>query len=198
MRVFASNQANQILSKAGKLKLSTSKTLYIFAGPNGSGKSTLIANHYLDGKLEVEYVNADLYCKELFNDEPDENERNIKAMHYCMDKVEKYIDEGVSFCYETVLSHPSKLELARKAKEKGYKIISTFVYTSSPEINISRVAKRVTQGGHDVSNDKIVSRYYRSIENAKMLENLSTEFYKFDNSKEMETVVIEETDIEKL
>ena len=195
MKAIDSNSTNKILSKAGKIKGETPKLLYIFAGPNGSGKSTLIANRYIEGTLNVEYVNADLYCRELFSDLPDEDERNIKAMYYCMDKVENYIKEGRSFCYETVLSHPSKLELIKKAKEEGYTVISTFVYTSSPDINVARVAERTKQGGHNVPKDKIIARYYRSLELANELEKLSTEFLKFDNSVDLPVETVDSFEI---
>lgn len=196
MRAFDNSSTNKILSVAGKIKNEEQKILYVFAGPNGSGKSTFIANEYLDGQLNVEYVNADLYCRELFLDIVDENERNVKAMYYCMDRVEKLIKEGKSFCYETVLSHSSKLELVQMAKLAGYKVISTLVYTSSPEINVRRVETRFSQGGHNVPKDKIVARFARSIENAKALEKMSDVFLRFDNSKELQIENLTDLEIE--
>ena len=77
MKAFDNSSTNKILSVAGKIKNEEQKILYVFAGPNGCGKSTFIANEYLDGQLNVEYVNADLYCRELFLDIADENERNV-------------------------------------------------------------------------------------------------------------------------
>lgn len=49
------------------------------------------------------------------------------------------------------------------AKEQGYFIRCVFVLTCSPEINKVRVKNRVLNGGHDVPEDKIVSRYYKSL-----------------------------------
>ena len=37
--------------------------------------------------------------------------------------------------------------------------------TADPQINISRVAHRVKNGGHDVPKDKIISRYHKSLDN---------------------------------
>lgn len=93
-----------------------------------------------------------------------------------------------------MLSHPSKIELIKLAKEKGYKITSIFVYTNSPSINIERVKARAEQGGHDVPIDKIQSRYYRSIELSKELKLLSDKYYSFDNSK---ILIIKNLEIEK-
>ncbi|MBQ8761836.1 MAG: zeta toxin family protein [Clostridia bacterium] len=180
--------SNSILKKFGQCLSPKTKTLYIFAGPNGSGKSTLIANLYLNKKLDVEYVNADIYCNTIFTDILDETERNTRAMFYTTNKVEDYINLGKSFCYETVFSHISKVDLIKKAKENGYKIISTFVYTNSPQINIKRVQKRVKQGGHNVPNEKIISRYKRSLELSKTLKQLSDVYTEFDNSKQQKII----------
>ena len=158
------------------------KLLLVVAGPNGSGKTTLIANMYKSGNLHLPYINADLFTLTKFKNIKDEKERNIKSMYYTMNQVEKFIDCGKSFCYETVMSHPSKLELFKNAKDMGFKIYSVFVCTNNPEINVSRVNARALQGGHNVDKEKIISRYYRSVELSKELESISDVFLKFDNS----------------
>ena len=38
-----------------------------------------------------------------------------------------------------------------------------YIATSDPYINISRVKNRVILKGHDVPEDKITNRYYRSL-----------------------------------
>jgi predicted ABC-type ATPase len=53
--------------------------------------------------------------------------------------VEKLLETEQSFCFETVMSHKSKVELLKIAKSKGYKTYLYFVYTDSPELNITRV-----------------------------------------------------------
>ncbi len=183
MKAYSSKITNKILEQAGNFEDKDDKTLYIFAGPNGSGKSTLIANDVIDGKLKTKYINADLFCNTIFSDIKDTNKRNETSMYYTMDLVNRNIREGRSFCYETVMSHPSKLEMIKLAKENGYKIVSVLVYTIDPEINVKRVEARAKQGGHDVPKDKIVARYYRTMKLAEQLQELSDEFYKFDNSK---------------
>jgi len=51
----------------------------------------------------------------------------------------------------------------KQAVEQGYKVYLYFVSTESPYINIFRVAARKAKGGHNVPEDKIISRYYRSL-----------------------------------
>jgi predicted ABC-type ATPase len=61
------------------------------------------------------------------------------------------------------MSSPDKVELLREAKSKGFRTYLYFVATDDPNINVQRVGNRVVKGGHGVPEDKIVSRYYRSL-----------------------------------
>ncbi len=92
------------------------------------------------------------------------------------------IEHGVSFSIETVMSHPSKLNLMRLAKEKGYRVYLYYVSTLSAEVNVGRVRTRVAEGGHNVDEDKIRSRYSRSMEQLSDAIRLSDRAYIFDNS----------------
>jgi len=89
-----------------------------------------------------------------------------------------------TFTFETVLSHPSKLNFLQQAKELGYKNYLYFVCTVDPTININRVAQRVALKGHNVPKNKIVNRYYSSL---ALLPSLIPQTYRtflFDNSAE--------------
>lgn len=59
----------------------------------------------------------------------------------------KWIAEKVSFTFETVMSHASKLDLLDQAKSLGYRTYLYFVCTSSSCINEQRVKSRVQDGG---------------------------------------------------
>lgn len=157
-------------------------TMLVVAGPNASGKSTYIANLYAQNLLHYPYINADIIQKFELADIQNEEERNIKGMHIAMQRVEEAIQNKTSFVYETVLSHPSKLDLVQQAKNKGFTIKTVFVYTKDPHINLQRLKARVASGGHDVPAEKVVQRYYRSLENGQLLKALSDEFTEFDNS----------------
>ena len=87
------------------------------------------------------------------------------------------------FTIETVMSHESKLDFMRAARERGYRIYLYYISTSSPEINVGRVATRVLSGGHNVPEDKIKSRYERSLRNLHEAILLSDRAYIFDNSE---------------
>lgn len=90
----------------------------------------------------------------------------------------------ISFSFETVMSHPSKIEEVKEAKQKGYKTYLYFICIDDPEVNESRVENRVKKGGHNVSADKISSRYYNTLSNLiQIIENVD-KCYFFDNSSE--------------
>lgn len=75
----------------------------------------------------------------------------------------KAIQQRRSFSFETVMSSRDKVELMKVAVQAGYRIYLYFIATEDPAINIARVKTRVAEGGHDVPEDKIVTRYYRSL-----------------------------------
>lgn len=86
------------------------------------------------------------------------------------------------FSFETVFSHPSKLDIMKQAAKAGYKVYLYFVSTESPDINKKRVATRVQKNGHDVPVDKIESRYFRSLEQLYDAAQISYQVYFFDNT----------------
>ena len=95
---------------------------------------------------------------------------------------EKLIESKQSFCYETVLSHPSKLKLLEQASKKGYKTYLYFVFTDDWHLNIERVKLRVRQGGHDVDDKKIEQRYFKSLKLFSEAAKVSASSYLIDNS----------------
>lgn len=77
---------------------------------------------------------------------------------------EKLIESHANFSFETVMSHSSKIDFLKRTKEKGFKTYLYFICTQDPEINVIRVKNRTLKGGHDVPDEKIVKRYYKSLE----------------------------------
>ena len=81
------------------------------------------------------------------------------------------------------MSHPSKLDFVKRAKEKGFKVYLYFVSLADPALNKHRVKTRVQEGGHDVDADKIEKRYYRTMSYLLSALKLVDDAYLFDNSK---------------
>jgi predicted ABC-type ATPase len=96
----------------------------------------------------------------------------------------KLLENNIDFSFETVMSHKSKIEILLKAKAIGFRIILIFVTTKNPQINLARVKKRVSEGGHNVPEDKIISRYYNCMELLYDALIVADEALIFDNSIE--------------
>ena len=90
--------------------------------------------------------------------------------------------QHIDFCFETVMSHPSKIDELIEAKKNGYKIYLYFICIDDPEVNVSRVENRVEKGGHNVSAEKISSRYYNTLSNIISAIEQADKCYLFDNS----------------
>lgn len=154
------------------------KQLWVLAGGNGAGKSTFYRTQLATTGLA--FINADKIAEELFPD-------SAEAHSYDAAKIASYmrqqqITDGKSFCFETVFSHPSKIDFLAQAKAHGYEIILVFIHLDSIDLNLARVAQRVEDGGHDVPSEKIESRIPRTLENIKKSLPLCDEIYLLDNS----------------
>ncbi|MDI9310680.1 MAG: zeta toxin family protein [Limnohabitans sp.] len=101
---------------------------------------------------------------------------------------EKLIESNQSFCFETVMTHESKIEELIEAKKKGYKIYFYFICLDDPEVNISRVEDRVNKGGHAVDPKKIVSRYPKTLENLLTVLKIADKSFLIDNSVKMKLI----------
>jgi len=158
--------------------------LLIVAGPNGSGKTSvtnkILKHTWIDG---CEYINPDNVARDVFGDW-NSPEAVIKAAKYAAEQRESCIANGRSLIFETVLSAPDKLAFVEKAKAAGYFIRLFFIGTDNPQINASRIARRVMNGGHDVPIPKIISRYYKSIANCSLFVPIVDRLYVYDNSAE--------------
>lgn len=69
-----------------------------------------------------------------------------------------------SFSFETVMSHPSKIELFDYASAKDFRNYLYFICTEIPLINQERVTQRTKKGGHPVPLKKVEERYFKSLE----------------------------------
>ncbi len=145
--------------------------IVIFAGPNGSGKSTF--TQLL--KPPIDYINADEIKKNL-------KCSDLEAAQLAEKQREEHVEQMREFCFETVLSTERNLKLLAKAADKGYFIRCYYILTADPMINVWRVKARVASGGHDVPEEKIISRYDRALALVKKLIPICDIFHIYDNS----------------
>jgi len=150
----------------------------MLVGGNGVGKSTFY-NLFLK-HLGLPFVNADVLAKIAYPDQPEA--RSLDAAKLAEQIRMNLLLEGQSFCFETVYSHPSKIDFVAQAKSLGYEIIMVMIHLQQAGLNRSRVAQRVLEGGHFVPVDKINSRIPRTLKHIRMTLPLCDQFHAYDNS----------------
>lgn len=130
------------------------------AGPNGAGKTTFYHAHLRRAGLP--FINADVLAREL-DIEPYDAARLADALRRA------FVARRASFVFETVFSDPAgdKRAFLQKAAEADYTVVLCYIGISGPDISESRVAMRVSQGGHDVPTRKLCSRFPRTIANLR-------------------------------
>lgn len=139
--------------------------LFVVAGPNGSGKSlfskalttsdyevfdgdrhmTMLAKNFPETGSEAlwSYINNQLF--------EDEKQRAILANH--------------NYAFETNFSANDPMVSVREFKSKGYKTHLIFIGLNSLEESMQRVAFRVLEGGHKVSEESIRYNYEHGFKN---------------------------------
>ena len=160
------------------------RVLVVVAGPNGAGKSTFVDAFLRPIGLHV--VNPDQIAKALAPDDPDS--MAYQAAQAADTVRHNLVARGVSFCMETVFSDPqgAKLAFLRHARAQHYIVLLVFIGLETGELAIARVVERVDAGGHDVPDDKILSRFPRTLKNLSQALEFVDHAFVFDNSSAKE------------
>ncbi len=156
----------------------TRPQLWVLAGGNGAGKTTFY-RQFLEPR-RVLFANADEIARQIDPTAPEQH--SYQAAQLVEHLRRQLLRERKSFCFETVFSHPSKVDFVADAKAAGYEIILVVVHLESPTLNQARVAQRVSEGGHSVPPDKVVSRIPRTLENLRKAFPLCDQVHILDNS----------------
>ncbi len=106
---------------------------------------------------------------------------------------QQLLANDIAFTYETVMSHPHKIEFLKKARNKGFRVYLYYVATEDPIISTQRVNIRVEQGGHYITPDVIKNRYYKSLNNLKEAIKQTHRAYVFDNTNSQGNLIVEIT-----
>ena len=153
-------------------------TLWVLAGGDGAGKSTF--HHLYLRPLGVAFVNADQIARTL--DPVSPAAASYEAARVAMQRFADLVQSGDPFAYETVFSHPSKVDMLGSAKSAGYAIVLVCIHLDRPELHQARVRQRVGDGGRDVPDEKIVSRLPRTQAHIAVAARIVDEVRLLDNS----------------
>ena len=154
------------------------RQLWILAGGNGAGKSTF--HRLFLAPRGVKLLNADMIAADL--DPATPARAGYRASYLTAKLGEELLRQGLSFCYETVFSHETKIDFVAKAKALGYQIVLVYIHLETVALNEARVAQRVSEGGHSVPHEKIRTRIPRTLEHIAAVLPLVDEARLLDNS----------------
>lgn len=165
--------------------MSIRKQLWILVGGNGAGKSTFYG-HYLK-PLGLPFVNADVIARSAYPDAPEAH--SYEAARLAEGFRHELLLNGSSFCFETVYSHPSKVDFTAQAKALGYEVIMVMIHVQSALVNQARVAIRVAGGGHAVPDKKVKERIPRMLKLVEASIPLCDQVRVYDNTSDEEPFV---------
>ena len=159
------------------------KRYVIIAGVNGSGKTTLF--YKLEQLQTIPRVNSDEFVAEV-----GDPRAVIKAGKIAINKINDFIESGISFNQEATLCGKGILNNIKKAKNKGYLIEIHYVGVDNVEILKQRIRDRVANGGHGISNEAIERRYIESLYNLKLIFDEVDLLKLYDNTNELSCFAI--------
>ena len=163
-------------------KPTTPARISVVAGVNGAGKSSIVGATIRE--KGGEYYNPDEAAREIMaaNRGLGQTEANATAWEQGRRLLQRAIEEGLNFTFETTLGGNTIRELLALAAKRGIEIHVFYVGLDSPEAHIERVQQRVRAGGHDISEADIRRRYRHSRINLVTLLPVLTELRVYDNS----------------
>ena len=168
------------------------RLLVVIAGHNGAGKTTIYTERIANALAAhlATHINPDeveqAITLGLGEHSFTKDEIEILAAKESARLRQQYLDQEISFSFETVFSDPKqdKVEFMNEARRRGYLVLLIAVGLESIEKSKARVAIRHAKGGHDIRKDKIESRYERVLLNFAHGARAATLAIFFDNSED--------------
>lgn len=166
------------------------KRIIIIAGPNGAGKTTF-ARQFLPVEAGcTNFINADLIAAGLSPFRPDA--AAIRAGRLMIAEINRYVESGLSFAFETTLSGRRYAERIPEWRQVGYRIELVFLKLPSIRMALARVRNRVAQGGHSVPAAVIRRRFKAGWWNLENLYRpLVDRWELYDNSGDQPILIAE-------
>jgi predicted ABC-type ATPase len=139
------------------------KDVVVIGGPNGAGKTTW-AYRRLDPTVKIrEFVNADEIARGISPLDPEASA--IAAGRLMLDRLNELVSAGHSFAFETTCSGRGHVRLLKQCRTVGYQITLIFLWLPSADVALSRVARRISRGGHRIPDEVVVRRYSAGLRN---------------------------------
>jgi predicted ABC-type ATPase len=159
------------------------KEAVVIGGPNGAGKTTWAYRRLASTFQIKEFVNADEIARGISPLDPEATA--LAAGRLMLERLGELVAANTSFAFETTCAGRGHARLLGRCRAAAYRITTIFLWLPSPEMAVSRVARRVSRGGHRIPNDVIVRRYSAGLRNfINLYAPLADMAFLYDNSDE--------------
>ena len=133
------------------------QNLYLIAGANGSGKTTLARELLREEKIT--FLNTDEIAANIGD------KLGFLSGKILLSQLDKILMAKEPFAIESTISGKYHFHILKQARHIKYEVTLIYMFIENVELNIARVQKRVSMGGHNVPEDDIRRRWKRSIYN---------------------------------
>lgn len=135
----------------------------MLAGINGAGKTTASRALLADTLKVMPFVNADAIAQGINGFDPES--AAFDAGRIMVERLHKLVEQRVDFALETTLAARTYAKWVRDIGAAGYSTHLFYFWLNSADLAVSRVAMRVSTGGHHIPEATIRQRYGRSLQN---------------------------------
>ena len=159
-----------------------SPNVIVLAGPNGAGKTTVAPLVLRETLGLAEFVNADTIAQGLAAFAPETVALEAGAILH--GRLRAIAAQRRDFAFESTLASRSLAPWLSELIADGYRFHLVFLWLSSADAAVQRVADRVRLSGHGVPADTVRRRYERGLRNFFTLYRpLAAQWRFYDNTE---------------
>jgi predicted ABC-type ATPase len=153
----------------------------VIAGPNGAGKTSAAPDLLRDTVGIGAFLNADVIAEGLAAFDP--RSVAMEAGRVMLRRISELSQSMDDIAFESTLSGGSIRRRLEDLRTLGYQLHTFYLWLPSPDLAVARVRSRVKTGGHDVPEDVIRRRFWRSLINFEIVYRpLSPSWRLYDGS----------------
>ncbi len=175
--------------------MSPQPELWIIGGPNGAGKTTLAQRQPIRQLLpQILLLNPDDLTRArieqqgfaTFAETPESvlREEFIRSADVVLTEAAERLRRNEAVAIETVLSTDKYRPVVEEVRSRSGFFGLIYVALRSADLSNARVERRVAQGGHHVSPDRVAARWHRSLAQLPWFVQRANCCFVFDNSDE--------------
>jgi predicted ABC-type ATPase len=141
--------------------------LWLLAGAEGVGKTSFAFKHISAITGSKSFVNLDEIARGLSPFDPEL--KRVRAARFALQILRETLRSGEaganSLTVETTLSGRTHLKTIEMAHAAGWPVHILYFAVKTPELALARIARRVSEGGHNVPEADARRRFARSLAN---------------------------------